>query len=244
MILPRHPSGDQDDDPTGVRALLSALPEPEPMPEDLVRRISASLAAEQAARGASEGPPEGPSEGVVVPLPSPRRHGRRVLAVAAVAAGIAAVGLAGSEVLHLGQGQSSAANSSASSAGANLAATSRPGDRAAGVSGLHIQQTSTRYTSSGFAAQAARLEPVQAVAPLTAEAPALGPIATPRGLRDCLGALGVPTSAAVTADIALYDGTPAVVLVTSDAGRRKAYAVQRTCSTGHPGLLHAATDLP
>jgi len=34
---------DREDDPTGVRELLSALPDPGPVPEDLAARISASL---------------------------------------------------------------------------------------------------------------------------------------------------------------------------------------------------------
>src|SRR5665647_209290 len=43
LIAPRKPVGSSpDDDQTGVRALLSALPEPDPMPAYLVERISAS----------------------------------------------------------------------------------------------------------------------------------------------------------------------------------------------------------
>ena len=44
----RTPRAGEDSDPTGVRALLSALPDPGPMPAELVHRITASLAAEQA----------------------------------------------------------------------------------------------------------------------------------------------------------------------------------------------------
>ena len=36
-------------DPTGMRALLSSLPDPGPMPEDLVARITAALAHEAGA---------------------------------------------------------------------------------------------------------------------------------------------------------------------------------------------------
>lgn len=47
--MPRHPLPDADDvDPTGVRDLLAALPDPGPMPEDLVRRIEARLEVERA----------------------------------------------------------------------------------------------------------------------------------------------------------------------------------------------------
>lgn len=49
--MPRHPVPDPDDvDPTGVRELLAALPDPGPMPEDLVRRIEARLEVERAHR--------------------------------------------------------------------------------------------------------------------------------------------------------------------------------------------------
>ncbi|GAA1246357.1 hypothetical protein [Oryzihumus leptocrescens] len=239
MILPRHPSGDQDDDPTGVRALLSALPEPEPMPEDLVRRISASLAAEQSARPRADVS--------VTPLLPTRRTRRFLLPVAAVAAGIAAVALAGTGILHLGSG-SSTSSGSAASAGAQLAATDDPTRKAASGAGAaqHIQVSTTRYTAPGFATQAGHLAAVPApgVAPLTGEAPAVGPIATPRGLADCLAGLGVGPVTSVTADIAFYDAQPAVVLVVLARGARTAYAVGRSCSATDPHVLHGATPLP
>ncbi|HET7658872.1 MAG TPA: hypothetical protein VFK66_00690 [Oryzihumus sp.] len=239
MILPRHPSGDQDDDPTGVRALLSALPEPEPMPEDLVRRISASLAAEQSARP--------PADVSVTPLLPTRRRARRgLLPAAAVAAGIAAVALAGTGVLHLGSG-SSQSSGSAASAGAQLAATD-PSRKAASGAGAaqHIQVSTTRYTAQGFATQAGHLAaaPAPGVAPLAAEAPGVGPIATPRGLDDCLAGLGVGPVTSVTADIAFYDAQPAVILVVLARGARTAYAVGRSCSATDPHVLHGATTLP
>lgn len=57
MSEERHPAGEPADrrpdpaeepDPTGVRAILAALPDPGPMPLDLVQRITASLAVERA----------------------------------------------------------------------------------------------------------------------------------------------------------------------------------------------------
>ena len=240
MILPRHPSGDQDDDPTGVRALLSSLPEPEPMPEDLVHRITASLAAEQAARGQREA--------IVLPLTVPRRRGRRVLTAVAVAAGIAAVGVAGAELLPLA-GSSQTSAGAASSAGAQLAASPDSGRKASSPAwsgAMHIEQSGTRYTTAAFVEQATSLasRPASDVTPLTGEAQGAGPIATPQGLADCLTALGVNPSADVTADLAFFDGTPAVALVTLRGGHRTAYAVLRSCRTGAAGVLHAATTLP
>jgi len=240
VILPRHPSRDQVRAPTGVRALLSALPDADPIPEDLVRRISASLAAEQSARP--------PADVSVVPVPSTKNRTRRVLLpAAAAAAGIAAVALAGTGVLHLGSG-SSTSSGSAASAGAQLAATDDPSRKAASGAGAaeHIQVSTTRYTAQEFATQAGRLAAVPApgVAPLTGEAPAVGPIATPRGLADCLAGLGVGPVTSVTADIAFYDAQPAVILVVLARGGRTAYAVGRSCSAADPHVLHGATALP
>ncbi len=45
---------ESEDDPTGIRALLAALPDPGPMPASLVDRISASLAAEQRTRSSAD----------------------------------------------------------------------------------------------------------------------------------------------------------------------------------------------
>ena len=45
MTWPSRPMGAaEDDDPTGVRALLAALPDPGPMPEDVTARVLARLA--------------------------------------------------------------------------------------------------------------------------------------------------------------------------------------------------------
>ena len=54
-------------DPTGVRALLAALPDPGPMPEDLVRRIEARIAEEQLLRQATSDPDSIPGQGPLVP---------------------------------------------------------------------------------------------------------------------------------------------------------------------------------
>ena len=65
MVTLRQPppgTPDPDDDPTGMRALLSSLPEPGPMPADLVARITASIAAEQQHRA------------VAVPIHPARNH--------------------------------------------------------------------------------------------------------------------------------------------------------------------------
>ena len=55
--MPAHQREDhaEDVDPTGIRDLLAALPDPGPMPDDLVRRIEARLEVERAHQRAQEG---------------------------------------------------------------------------------------------------------------------------------------------------------------------------------------------
>ena len=241
MILPRHPSGSQDDDPTGVRALLSALPEPEPMPNDLVQRITATLAAEHAAREATSA---APASTVTPFLPSRRRtvSGRRVLAALVGAAAVLAVAtMIGTDTLR----SRSSTASSAGSAAAQLAATSGSEATPPTSPTIVIQRSATRYSEAEWLTQAARLSSsrTRGTAPL-AEAPSLGPVGTRAGLSDCLAALGESGFTAVTADLASYEGRPAAVIVAWHPSGRTAYAVQRTCSRADAGVLHGATRLP
>ena len=250
MITPRHPSGESpEDDPTGVRALLASLPEPEPMPAYLVERISASLAAEQANRSPA------PTGATVIPLARRRPLRTMALGLAGVAAAALVVGVVGTSVLHRPDQSSSGAAASMSTATRGTPSAPAPssapaqgnGSHGTGTQGLaatppmHIQMSSTRYTRGSFAAQAGALAtsgPAHPVQPLTGESPGIGPIATPTGLASCLRALGVGRVDDVTADLSFYEGTPAVVIVTVSGSARTAYAVKRSCSTGNLGLLH------
>ncbi len=249
MITPRNPPGESpEDDPTGVRALLSSLPEPDPMPAYLVERISASLAAEQASRSRA-------GASTVSPLVRRHRSTRRlVLGLAGVAAAAAVVGLVGTDLLR-GSNQSGG-NATASMATAERSRTPGPAlapqtPAQGGTEGvnamppMHIQMSSTRYTASGFAAQAGALAatPGQPVKPLTGETPSVGPIATPIGLASCLRALGVGPVDDVTADLGFYEGVPAAVIVTVTGSTRTAYAVGRSCSTGNQAVLHAGVPV-
>ncbi len=80
------------DDPTGMRALLSSLPDPGPMPTDLVERIEARLAVEQAHRAqqASSRGADLRSDGVLdlAAERSHRRPGRTVALLGVAAAGL------------------------------------------------------------------------------------------------------------------------------------------------------------
>lgn len=113
----------------------------------------------------------------------------------------------------------------------------------------HIQTSSTNYTAATFAAQARSLvnQPGPALSPGSPEAPSLGPIATPLGLGGCLSALGVADPSAigaVSADLALYDGQPAAVLVVTTGGTSTGYVVQRSCSANTPAIIVPATPIP
>ena len=155
MITPRHPSGESpEDDPTGVRALLASLPEPEPMPAYLVERISASLAAEQANRSPA------PTGATVVPLARRRPLRTMALGLAGVAAAAVVVGVVGTSVLHRPNQSSSGAAASMSTATRGTPSAPAPSSAPAGTDGpqgrgtqglaatppMHIQMSSTRYT--------------------------------------------------------------------------------------------------
>jgi len=259
VVTPRNPvASSPDDDPTGVRALLSALPEPEPMPAYLVERISASLAAEQAQRAA------GFSGGSVTPLlaTTRRRPGRILFAVASAAAAVVLVGAIGSGLFRSSQ------MTTASDSGA-AAITSQPraaeggspqstngspnADSKAGPGApstppaVQIRLSDTRYTQAGFAKQAGTLNTTFARLPASERDQSFaaeGKVGTAAGLTGCLTAIGAGDAQMVRADLAFYEGRAAAIIVATKGGIQMAYAVARDCSKANAALLHAATQLP
>jgi len=255
LSKPNIPAGSEpprDDDPTGVRALLSSLPEPDPMPEHLVARINASLAAEQAQRATEA------SRASVTPLLShPRRRpARLVFAIAGAAAAVALIAVYSSSLFTTSQ-------TTTISSSAGVARTSSPGDAtegsppsaaykapaaagsAATASLIQIRLSGTRYTQAGFAAQAetlrhSTLDPIQ---PQPSESSSVGPAGTAPGLRECLSVIGAAGAQVVRADVAFYEGQPAVIIVATTNGKPMAYAVGRQCSYAEPAVLHQATPL-
>lgn len=245
---------DPDDDPTGVRALLSALPEPGPMPKHLVARISASLAAEQTQRAARfEGD-------LVTPLLSSwrRRRGRLLFAVAGAAAAVALVAVASSNLFAANQNTTTSAAIGRTSVSPQADAQAPPpaadersaAKSAAGLAAappvIQSHMSGTRYTRAGFVTQARTLSAATAQ-PTThrpGEFSGAGPADAIAGFSECLRAIGASGAQVVQADVAYYEGRPAIILIATTNGTATAYAVGRQCSPADPALLRPATPLP
>jgi hypothetical protein len=256
----RHDEAEHD--PTGIRALLSALPDPGPMPVDLVARISASIAQEQSAR-------EG---GAVVPLRR-RSWGWQHLGAAAAAAVVLAVGLPAlltgtgpGDVMASLKGSSSADSAgSAASAERNSDAPadagSEPGVTAGGntvaprsqppaatdqrvpgaVSQVALVASGTAYTTSGLATQAATLGTTFETSSAAKDATVPDGEA---GLRACLTALGVRDWLPVRGDVATLDGSPAVIALVDGGSTQTVYAVSPDCDAEHPSVLAGPLTVP
>jgi hypothetical protein len=242
----RHRAADERelDDPTGVRALLGALPAPGPMPADLVDRITASIAAEQAARAGAP----------VISLEGRRRLRWQRLGLAAAAAAIAVVALPAllssgpaswlaslSPTQHGSQGSAgSAASLRSGPVAPSSAAAGQGGGSVAGtLAAPRIYASGTAYTRGAFPQQvhAFLAHPGTPLAPLAAESPAIGPAGTPRGLAPCLAMLRLDPAAQVSADVASFDGRTAVVVVVHTVTAQIAYAVDRRCTSGAGAVL-------
>ena len=246
--LPVGPAASPDDDPTGVRALLSGLPEPEPMPAYLVERISASLNAAQSQRASFS------SERVTPLVVTSRRRPGRVVFAFAGAAAVVLVAVVGTGLFKVNQAAVSTTSSAAIASG-HQGASGAPRSAAAYKAApgapeipapIQIRASDTRYTKADFAAQArmlgrATFGPSQ---PKTADSLGIGRLDTAAGLTQCLRAVGVVDAKMVRADLAFYEGVPAVIIVATTSDVPMAYAVGRDCSRAGAAVLHPATPLP
>lgn len=235
-----------EDDPTGMRALLSSLPDPGPMPEDLVARITASLSAAQ-------------TSPVLDELGARRTRLARLplrVAVAAAAAGVVIVG--GSALLSTGLPASIVASVGAADSAGSAAPSLAPengadqGARAAGVGTEHtvVLHSGTRYAAADLATAAGRLfHPgtlgKASVAGTDDAGGASSGVTSVAGARACATALGVPADERVVADIGTVDGAPAAVLLAeSGTGTGTAYAVGLRCGAGGTDLIAGPVTLP
>ena len=250
MTEPHDDRTPVEHDPTGMRALLASLPDPGPMPEDLVARITAALAAEVETDAGATAPgvpspatDAGSTTGAVVPLRR-RRVPLRHLGVAAAVVG--AIGLGGVVLstspngltASIGASDSGSAAGGAEAEEGPTAEDSKAGlVPAAGTGDVVVVMSGTDYAVADLATEARALatDPGSALRSLAAEAPGIGPIATPVGARSCADALGVPADAGLLVDVALVDGRPGAVLVVDTDAGRTAYAVERSCTTGTTG---------
>jgi hypothetical protein len=254
---PPGPEPAREDDPTGVRALLSSLPQPDPMPEHLVERINASLAAEQAHRSTSM------SRGSVSPLSRARpRHGRLILALAGAAAALLVGTAVGSSVFNMNprtEVSGSAALASTSNPREDSVETPQAEVKAAAPaaggapaskgltlddSEIQVRLSGTRYTKTDFVTQAGALHSAAAPQARLAAASSLGPVGTTVWLRECMNAIGAAGTQVIRADVAFYEGHPAVIIVASAGGRPVAFVVAPQCSHADPAVLRQQTPLP
>ncbi|KRE42861.1 hypothetical protein [Knoellia sp. Soil729] len=256
---------DDDEDPTGMRALLRSLPDPGPMPDDLVHRIQSALTELPALDGPGEGHADGGrDEDVSRGTPASRsswwgRHAGRAAVAAVVLLGGGAVASGSLGILGGGGDSTSAAGSSAEGGSQTESLSGSRGDAGAPRDSSSGQGASTQeaalgpvlvrhsgrsYTAGDLPEQVAGVATGTTTPPLTAESPAIGPIGTEVGVRSCLAALGLPRASAADVDLASLDGTPAAVLVITLGGERTAYAVGRDCTTGNPSLLAGPVTVP
>ena len=240
-----------------VRALLASAPGPGPMPDDVAGRIAGALT--EAARLRVEpgplvasGTPGTPDDALGADVVSmrPRRDRPRPVYLAAAVAAAAVVVAAGASALHLVERSNGAAlvGDTVGATASPAPSTSPSGNPTAGApeGTTHIQLSTTAYDAGNLPVRARELleHPAAPLPDLAAEAPHIGPIGTPIGLRSCLAALGVSASAPVSADLATYAGQPAAIIVVTLDGTNTAWAVERTCREGAPGVLKDATPVP
>jgi hypothetical protein len=235
-----------EDDPTGMRRLLAALPDPGPMPEDLTARILAAIASEAAARPMSAEPvvPAVPRshQAVVTPITHRSRHrggSPASLRWLAAAAAVGVIGAGGFGVVRmLAHGLSGSATGGAALSSPAAGQSENP-ERASDTSStspalgpgpaVKVASSGTDYTAAGLADQAAPLLRAEDSVGSVGDRPE---IATPERAQACAKALGVGVITELRVDNARFQGEPAAVLLVKGASGWQAYAVPLTCGDG------------
>lgn len=107
----------------------------------------------------------------------------------------------------------------------------RPALTPAHAASVQVYLGSSAYTTKNLVSQATQFarDPGTAIGPLAAESPAVGPIGTPLGIEACAAAAKIPTADVLLADLATFDGKPAVVIVAVRGTSQTAYVAPRTC---------------
>jgi hypothetical protein len=114
---------------------------------------------------------------------------------------------------------------------------------------VQIRFSETRYTGADFVTQSKVLRTLPGTAfkakrLAAGAAAAVEPVGTPAGLTACLSAIGAGDAQMVRADIAFYEGQPAVIIVATTNGIPTAYAVGRRCTVTDSTVLRPGTSLP
>lgn len=236
------------EDQRAVRALLSSLPDPGPVPPDVLDRINGTLRALQEEDAAHAATVSASGTGAtVVPLRR-RAAGHRALWLAAAAAVVLSGG--GAVVSQLGS-DTSARDTAASVAGGSASPEATSGAGARGVApaepGGHVYASGTDYRRADLVRKAlALLAP--GPRPFAAERPgAAGLLADPTTLTACVRAVGAAPANLLAADLATYEGRPAVVLVltgvsgSAGGSGREVVVADRDC---RPGTARRLTSVP
>jgi hypothetical protein len=230
-------------DPTGMRALLSSLPDPGPMPEGLEAQILARL-AELRAEGGPTGlpiPPVRDREADIVPLADHRGdqpERRRWFAAVAGIAAAAVLGIVVTDGLK-GDGWISTAvgrGSSDSAAGSGAAAPSQEARASAvdGAPGAMSLTSGTAYRAATLREQAAGLLERGASQPKDSAYSALDA---------CLSSLGLTAADSPDVDRATYEGQPAYVIVWTRDGRSSVVVTEPSCGSGGAHVVTGPTPL-
>ena len=228
-------------DPTGMRALLSSLPDPGPMPVALEEAILARLGALRDDADDEDGLPLTPSRGPdadIVPLsalgrdrPERRRWFAAVAGIAAAAVlGIVVTdGLQGNGWISSVIGRGDDTTSGSASSGGPMPADQRSDSAAGGgAEAYRVSGSGTDYRAGTLTAQASAL--------LEGHESHVDTQAVPGNAEQCIAALGLSTADAPALDSATYEGRPAYVVVWSRDGRARVVVTEPAC--GDPGGAH------
>ena len=252
MNAPQNPGGPSSyhDDPTGVRDLLSSLPDPGPMPDDVMARVQSALSQEQASRAGTASDNVTPLIGRrtsdtaaadgASPVSDTSRGRRRWLTPVAGLGAAAAIAVGA-----LGVSQAMKSDSDDPPAAAQPPAASQSQGSSNPFDKVSIQNSGRSYTAAGLATEAVSLKSqTGSIDPTRAEAASLGPIATAPGLLDCLKVVGSSALTAdhISADLGTYEGKPAVIVVITDDGKSNAWVFSRQCTQGS-GKIAGPTQL-
>lgn len=245
MSTPRSSHDESaDDDPTGVRALLSALPDPGPMPADLVARITGSLQQEQEQRVRRSSAASGIEEQETArPVPLVRRRNRLQIALGSLGA-VAAAAVVGVVAVNLVHGGPSGSGSAAEmhSASSSAAAGAVPQSKGS-TPAIRDLSSGRAYSTASFAKQAAALStPAKTSSGSPATARTFDRTISRFAMRSCVSAVEAKTGQlapqSVVVDRATYNGTPALIMVLRRGKSALAYAVGTRCSSHSVHVLH------